>query len=83
MLTKKQISERAKLVRSEVAKAKSYPLKGSIADYCVFVACYVEGNYQAAHATKLYNNHGGEYCEAVAVNSRLRWIALERMQVQR
>lgn len=76
MLTPHQIDARARVVRNEVA-TKMAAMKGTLKEYRVFVACSLTGEYTEAHATKLYQKHGGEYCEAVSANSRLRWREAE------
>ena len=70
-LNQKNIDAKARKIRSVVATRVSR-VKGTLKDYRVFVACAATGDYSAAHATKLYQKHSLEYCEAVAANAYMR-----------
>jgi hypothetical protein len=67
MMTAKAIANRARMIRSEVAKRIS-KVRGTLADYKTFVSCCHAGDYTAAHSTRLYSKYSTEYCVAVEVN---------------
>ena len=39
----------------------------TLKDITVVMECQKIGDYTAVKQTKLYNNHGGEYCELLSI----------------
>ena len=39
----------------------------TLKDIAVVMECQKIGDYTAVKQTKLYNNHGGEYCELLSI----------------
>jgi len=70
-VTPKQIDTKARRLKTAVGQQMRSP-KGTLKDYRVFVACDERGDYTEAHATRLYRDHGAEYCQAVEVNAGMR-----------
>lgn len=43
--------------------------KGTLKDLRLLLHCSVEGNFEPMFSTRLYQNHGAEYCEYLSIIS--------------
>lgn len=61
-MTKHDLTLLAQGLKKEMLAIRT-DAKGSINDLKILVKCYKQGEYTEMFKTKLYKDHGGEYCQ--------------------
>ena len=58
----------AKELKQTMAEHRHNP-KGTLRDLRLLLQCFKDNNYEPMFSTKLYKDHGAEYCEYLSIIS--------------